>query len=134
MFGNTLLGLCCASRPPHGASLRLRWTTASVVLGIGVSAIGAAHADPGIVLPNGLPVQVKPTFQEPGLPAFSFPVGGTSSVGGSSSSVDDSGGSGSGGSTGGSVSSGGSGDAYNTMMAQDWVVSRRRESVMLYER
>ncbi len=120
MFGNTLLGLCCASRPPHGASLRLRWTTASVVLGIGVSAIGAAHADPGIVLPNGLPVQVKPTFQEPGLPAFSFPVGGTSSVGGSSSSVDDSGGSGSGGSTGGSVSSGGSGDAYNTMMAQDW--------------
>ncbi len=120
MFGNTLLGLCCASRPPNGASLRLRWTTASVVLGIGVSAIGAAHADPGIVLPNGLPVQVKPTFQEPGLPAFSFPVGGTSSVGGSSSSVDDSGGSGSGGSTGGSVSSGGSGDAYNTMMAQDW--------------
>ncbi len=120
MFGNTLLGLCCASRPPHGASLRLRWTTASVVLGIGVSAIGAAHADPGIVLPNGLPVQVKPTFQEPGLPAFSFPVCGTSSVGGSSSSVDDSGGSGSGGSTGGSVSSGGSGDAYNTMMAQDW--------------
>ena len=37
-------------------------------------------------------------------------------MGGSSSSVDDSGG----GSSGGSVSSGGSGDAYNTMMAQDW--------------
>ncbi len=120
MFGNTSLGLCCASGPPHRGRLRLRWTTASVVLGNGVSAIGAAHADPSIVLPNGLPVQVKPTFQEPGLPAFSFPVGGTSSVGGSSSSVDDSGGSGSGGSTGGSVSSGGSGDAYNTMMAQDW--------------
>jgi hypothetical protein len=62
-----------------------------------------------------LPVQVKPTFQEPGLPAFSFPVGGSSFVGGSSSGVYDSGGSG-----GGSVSSGGSGDAYNTMMAQDW--------------
>ena len=98
MFGNTPLGLCCASGPPHAGRLRLRCTTASVVLGIGVSAIGAAHADPSIVLPSGLPVQVKPTFQEPGLPAFSFPIGGSSSVGGSSSSVDDSGGSGSGGS------------------------------------
>jgi hypothetical protein len=116
MFGNTPLGLCRASGPPHGGRLRLRWTTASVVLGIGVGAIGAAHADPSLVLPSGLPVQVKPTFQEPGLPAFSFPVGGSASVGGSSFSVDDSGGSGS----GGSFSSGGSGDAYNTMMAQDW--------------
>jgi len=112
MFGNTLLGLCCASGPPHGGRLRLRCTTARLVLGIGVSAIVAAHADPSIVLPSGLPVQVKPTFQEPGLPAFSFPVGGSSFVGGSSSGVYDSGGS--------SVSSGGSGDAYNTMMAQDW--------------
>jgi len=67
-----------------------------------------------------LPVQVHPTFSEPGLPAFSFPVGGSSSAGGSSSSVDGSGGSSSGGSSGGIVSSGGSGDAYNTMMAQDW--------------
>src|SRR5271163_52826 len=105
MFGNTLLGLCCASGPPHGGRLRLRCTTARLVLGIGVSAIVAAHADPSIVLPSGLPVQVKPTFQEPGLPAFSFPVGGSSFVGGSSSSVDASGGS----SSGGSVSSGGSG-------------------------
>src|SRR5271170_1259440 len=120
MFGNTPLGLCCASGPPHAGRLRLRCTTASVVLGIGVSAIGAAYADPSLVLPSGLPVQVKPTFPEPGLPAFSFPAGGPPSVGGSSSSVDDSGGSGSGGSSGGSVSSGGSGDAYNTMMAQDW--------------
>src|SRR5208337_3739447 len=120
MFGNTPLGLCRASGPPHGGRLRMRWRTASVVLGIGMRAIGAAHADPSIVLPNGLPVQVHPTFQEPGLPAFSFPVGGSSSVGGSCSSVDDSGGSGSGGSSSGSVSSGGSGDAYNTMMAQDW--------------
>src|SRR5271165_6701537 len=115
MFGNTPLGLCRASGPPHGARLRLRW--AGVVVGIGVGAIGAAHADPSLVLPSGLPVQVHPTFSEPGLPAFSFPVGGSSSAGGSSSSVDGSGGSGSGGSSGGS---GGSGDAYNTMMAQDW--------------
>jgi hypothetical protein len=62
-----------------------------------------------------LPVQVHPTFSEPGLPAFSFPFGGSSSVGGSSSGAYDSGGS-----SGGSVSSGGSGDAYNLMMAQDW--------------
>ena len=120
MFGNTPLGFCCASGPPHGGRLRVRWTAASVVIGIGVGAIGEANADPSIVLPNGLPVQVHPTFQEPGLPAFSFPVGGSSSVSGSSSSVDDSGGSGSGASSSGSVSTGGSGDAYNTMMAQDW--------------
>jgi hypothetical protein len=113
MFGDTLFGLCCASGQPEVGPMRVRWTTASVVLGIGVSAIGAAHADPSIVLPDGLPVQVKPTFQEPGLPAFSFPVGGSSSVGGSTSSVDGSGGS-------GSVSNSGSGDAYSMMMAQDW--------------
>ena len=74
MFGNTPLGLCCASGPPHGGRLRLRCTTASVVLGIGIGAIGAAYADPSLVLPTGLPVQVKPTFQEPGLPAFSLPA------------------------------------------------------------
>src|SRR5271167_3030418 len=119
MFGNTPLGLCCASGPPHTGRLRLRCTTASVVLGIGVSAIGAAYADPSLVLPSGLPVQVHPTFLEPGLPAFSFPAGGSSSLGGSSGSVGD-GGSGSGGSSSGSVSTGGSGEAYNMMMSQDW--------------
>ncbi|HKN30346.1 MAG TPA: hypothetical protein VJY34_21690 [Roseiarcus sp.] len=113
MFGNTVLGLCCASRPPRGGRLRARWTAASVVLGIGVGAIGAAYADPSIVLPNGLPVQVHPTFSEPGLPAFSFPSGGSSSAGGSSSSGGDSG-------SGSSGTTGGSGDAYNLMMAQDW--------------
>ena len=37
------------------------------------SARGAsmANADPQVVLPGGLPVQVKPTYSEPGLPAFS---------------------------------------------------------------
>ncbi len=116
MFENTVLGLCCASGPPRRGRMRAQWRTAGVVLGVGVSAIGVAYADPSIVLPNGLPVQVHPTFSEPGLPAFSFPVGGSSSVSGSS----DSGGSGSGASSSGSVSSGGGGDAYNTMMAQDW--------------
>jgi hypothetical protein len=65
MFRNMPLGLCCAIGPPRGGRMRVRWTTASVVVGIGICAIGAAHADPGIVLPNGLPVQVHPTFPEP---------------------------------------------------------------------
>ena len=115
MFGNTSLRHCCASGPPRSGRRRARWTAASVALGVGVGAVATGHADPGLVLPSGLPVQVKPTFQEPGLPAFSFPVGGSSSLGGSSSNVG-----GGGGSSGGSVSSGGSGDVYNTMMAQDW--------------
>src|SRR6202142_2963844 len=55
-----------------------------------------ASADPQVVLPNGLPVQVKPTYSEPGLPAFSFPTGGGSLPGGSPRSVDtDNGGDGS---------------------------------------
>ena len=87
MFRNTLLGFCGASRPPRGGRLRARWTTASVVLGIGIGAIGEAHADPSLVLPNGLPVQVHPTFQEPGLPAFSFPTGGGSGSGTDSASL-----------------------------------------------
>jgi hypothetical protein len=116
MFANTVLGLCCVSGSPGGGRLQALWATASVVVAVGVGALGAAYADPSIVLPNGLTVQVHPTFSEPGLPAFSFPAGGTSSAGGSSSSVGGSGGS----NSGGSISSGGSGDAYNTMMAQDW--------------
>ena len=48
---------------------------------------GVAHADPHIIVNTGLPVQVNPTFQEPGLPAFSFPTGGTvGSVSGDASS------------------------------------------------
>ena len=75
------LGRCRASGPPRGGRLRARWARAGVVLGVGIGAIGSAYADPSVVLPNGLPVQVHPTFPEPGLPAFSFPTGGSSSVG-----------------------------------------------------
>jgi hypothetical protein len=71
----------------------------------------AANADPQVVLPNGLPVQVKPTYSEPGLPAFSFPTSGGSLLGGSSADT---------GNGGGGGSSSGSGDAYNTMMSQSW--------------
>jgi hypothetical protein len=78
-----------------------------------------AQADPAAVVYSGLPIQIKPTYQEPGVPAFSFPTGG--SFGGSTnpSSGDDSsgyGGSSSGGSRG--IDSGGS--ALDTMNAQTW--------------
>ena len=118
MFGTILLGRRRASGPPLGGLLGARWARAGVVVGIGIGAIGAAYADPSVVLPNGLPVQVHPTFPEPGLPAFSFPTGGSSSVGGSTSGGDTSGGSASTGGSSGSTS--GSGIAYNLMMAQDW--------------
>jgi hypothetical protein len=81
-----------------------------------VLAAQAANADPQVVLPNGLPVQVKPTHSEPGLPAFSFPTGGGSLLGGSTGSVD----TGNGGGDGSTSAGGGSsGDAYNTMV-QSW--------------
>jgi len=86
----------------------------------GALAAQAANADPQVVLPNGLPVQVKPTYSEPGLPTFSFPTGGGSLLGGSPGSVDTGNGGGDGGTSAGGGSSGGSGDAYNTMMAQSW--------------
>jgi hypothetical protein len=86
----------------------------------GALAAQAANADPQVVLPNGLPVQVRPTYSEPGLPAFSFPTGGGSLLGGSPGSVGTSGGGGDGSTSAGGGSSSGSGDAYNTMMAQSW--------------
>jgi hypothetical protein len=59
---------------------------APVGLGL-VTAGGESWADPAIVSPNGLPVQVNPTFPEPGLPAFSFPQGGLSDTGGVAGAV-----------------------------------------------
>jgi hypothetical protein len=91
-----------------------------VVGASGALATQAANADPQVVLPNGLPVQVKPTYSEPGLPAFSFPTGGGSLLGGSTGSVDTGNGGGDGSTSAGAGSSGGSGDAYNTMMVQSW--------------
>jgi hypothetical protein len=96
-----------------------RWL--SLVAGVsGALAAQAASADPQVVLPNGLPVQVKPTYSEPGLPAFSFPTGGGSLLGGSTGSVDTGAGGGDGSTSASGGSSGGSGDAYNTMMSQSW--------------
>ena len=104
--------------PPGGRRWLLLVAGAS-----GVLMAQAANADPQVVLPNGLPVQVKPTYSEPGLPAvFCFrlqagrclagrleaptlrqrrrrrearaPAAGAPAAGG--------------------------GDAYNTMMSQSW--------------
>src|SRR5271165_3594877 len=87
---------------------------APVGLGL-VIAGGESWADPAIVSPNGLPVQVNPTFPEPGLPAFSFPQGGLSDTGGVAGAVTIGGGSGSGSGSGsaslGSYSGTGSGVA-----------------------
>jgi hypothetical protein len=47
---------------------------APVGLGI-LMAGGESWAVPQVVSPSGLPVQVRPTYPEPGLPAFSFPQG-----------------------------------------------------------
>jgi hypothetical protein len=76
---------------------------------------GESWADPAIVSPNGLPVQVNPTFPEPGLPAFTFPQGGLSDTGSVAGAVTIDGGSGSGSGSGsaslGSYSGTGSGVA-----------------------
>jgi hypothetical protein len=107
--------VCLQNGSPPGGR---RW----LWLVVGASGVLAAHgasADPQVILPQGLPVQVKPTFTEPGLPQFTFPTSGGALLGGS---ADTGGGNGSGdGSTSaGGGSTAGSGDAYNTMMAQSW--------------
>lgn len=78
----------------------------------------AAHADTRAVFPSGLPVQVKPTFQEPYAPQFSFPAGGQTGSGGNSGSPDSGGGGGGGGGGGYSGCSGC--DPFATMMSQSW--------------
>jgi hypothetical protein len=68
-----------------------------------VIAGGESWADPAILSPNGLPVQVNPTFPEPGLPAFSFPQGGLSDTGSVAGAVMIGGGSGSGSGSGSAI-------------------------------
>jgi hypothetical protein len=101
--------------PPRGR--RWRWL---VVGASGVLAARAVYADPQVILPTGLPVQVKPTYSEPGLPAFSFPTSGGTLLGGSSADAGSAGGDGSNSASSGGGSVSGSGDAYNTMMSQSW--------------
>ena len=107
--------VCLQNGSPPGGR---RWLWL-VVGASGVLAAHAASADPQVVLPQGLPVQVKPTFTEPGLPQFTFPTSGGSLLGGSAD-VGGGNGSGDGSTSAGGGSTAGSGDAYNTMMAQSW--------------
>ena len=109
--------VCLQNGAPPPGGRRWLWL---VVGASGALAAQAANADPQVVLPNGLPVQVKPTYSEPGLPAFSFPTSGGSLLGGSPGSVDNGNGGGDGSTSAGGGSSGASGDAYNMMMAQSW--------------
>ena len=82
---------------------------------------GAAYADPQIVINSGLPVQIKPTFQEPGLPAFSFPTGGTT---GGTTGTSSGAGSGASSTTGATSTGTGStdagSDALTLMNSQSW--------------
>ena len=116
MSARSRKNVCLQNGAPPGGR-RWLWLVAGAS---GAVAAQAANADPQVVLPNGLPVQVKPTYSEPGLPAFSFPTGGGSLLGGSPGSVDTGNGGGDGSTSAGGGSSGGSGQAYNTMMAQSW--------------
>jgi hypothetical protein len=116
MSGRSRKTVCLQNGAPPGGR-RWLWLVAGAS---GVLMAQAANADPQVVLPNGLPVQVKPTYSEPGLPAFSFPTSGGSLLGGSTGSVDTGNGGGDGSTSAGSGSSSGSGDAYNTMMGQSW--------------
>ena len=107
--------VCLQNGSPPGGR---RWLWL-VVGASGVLAAHAASADPQVILPQGLPVQVKPTFTEPGLPQFTFPTSGGSLLGGSAD-VGGGNGSGDGSTSFGGGSTAGSGDAYNSMMAQSW--------------
>ncbi len=79
-------------RKTRESARRLWPLLAPVGLGLGIAG-GESWADSTVSL-NGLPVQVNPTFPEPGLPAFSFPQGGLSDTGGVAGAVTTGGGSG----------------------------------------
>ena len=72
---------CPLTAPPTGkrkGRRSVQWLCHSTVgpVGLGIVVVGPARAGPSpqVVSPSGLPVQVRPTYPEPGLPAFScFP-------------------------------------------------------------
>jgi hypothetical protein len=115
MSARSRKAVCLQNGSPPGGR---RWLWL-VVGASGVLAAHAASADPQVILPQGLPVQVKPTFTEPGLPQFTFPTTGGSLLGGSADTGNGNGG-GDGSTSPGGGSTAGSGDAYNAMMAQSW--------------
>jgi hypothetical protein len=111
MPGRMKDGLGHAGRPARCWLWSRKAVMASTLMAVGAGVIAPVCADPQVVTSSGLPVQVRPTFPEPGLPAFNFSEGGTDIGSGSSSGSAYS---------GGGSDSGGSSDAYATMMSQDW--------------
>ena len=70
MSARSRKNVCLQNGAPPGGR-RWLWLVAGAS---GALAAQAANADPQVVLPNGLPVQVKPTYSEPGLPEASTPA------------------------------------------------------------
>jgi hypothetical protein len=75
----TALWRCAARTGKRRAVGSAQWLW-PLIASVGVEIVAACGvswaADPSVVSPSGLPAQVRPSFPEPGLPAFSFPVGG----------------------------------------------------------
>ena len=66
---------CGAGLGPPIVSGAAAWRAAALVLGALATTLesGWARADTHLVLPNGLPTRVVPTYPEPGLPTFAYP-------------------------------------------------------------
>jgi hypothetical protein len=77
-----------------------------------------AFADIRANMPSGLPVQVKPTFQEPYGPSFSFPQGGVVDTGGVAGATDTSSSTGGYSGTGSGVAGATVASNYSTMLGQ----------------
>ena len=100
---------------------QVAWVASSIMLGLSwaVASNGGSYAaTPQAVIPSGLPVQVKPTFQEPYGPSFSFPQGGVVDTGGVAGAVDASSGTGGFSGTGSGVAGATVASNYSTMLGQ----------------
>ncbi|MCW2318889.1 hypothetical protein M2322_004458 [Rhodoblastus acidophilus] len=98
----------------YGQTTAKRRSTTYVLAALSGLFTGGIAWGQTVVIPQGLPVQIKPTYTEPGLPAFDF-SGGSSLDGGSG------GGNGGGGDDdGGSGGADAGGAALDTMNAQSW--------------
>ena len=73
MFGNTLLGLCRASGPPHGGRLRVRWTTAGVAFSVsGLARSGRPMPIPASCFRADCRCRSSPRFRSRGCRLFRF--------------------------------------------------------------
>jgi len=97
------------------------WVSSSIMLGLSwwaAAAGGSYAATPQAVIPSGLPVQVKPTFQEPYGPSFSFPQGGVVDTGGVAGATDTSSSTGGYSGTGSGVAGATVATDYSSMLGQ----------------